>query len=159
MPAALSMALTELPRLLPSPRSERELCLGSTALAVTILISSSSNRISVSFLTAPRPIRGPIKGWKPATTHNVPVHQHYISPIGSTHRVVVFPFGKVLLASSGQDALITEDYPFNPFHCGTSLSYYYLLQLYITVFSARVILLEGISSSIVYLIWCCIYGL
>jgi hypothetical protein len=85
-------------------------------------------------------------------TLTIPVRQHYISPTGPTYRVVVFPFGKALLAPSGQDALTAEDCPFDPFHCGTSLSCCRLLRLHIAVFSAS--LLEGIHP-----IWCCMYGL
>jgi hypothetical protein len=48
-----------------------------------------------------------------------------------------------MLVSSGQDARAAEDRPIDPFHYGARLSCCSFLWLYLAVFSAAVILLEG----------------
>jgi hypothetical protein len=48
-----------------------------------------------------------------------------------------------MLVSSGQDARAAEDRPIDPFHYGARLSCCSFLWLYLGVFSAAVILLEG----------------
>jgi hypothetical protein len=52
-----------------------------------------------------------------------------------------------MLVSSSQDALTAKDCPVNPFHYSAYLSCCSLLWLHLTIFSATVILLEGISYS------------